>query len=164
MPAFFSRQRGTVSRVTGQRGGAPMPFQLKMQGMGIGSDNPTARAIITQAGISQRGSVQFLHTIGETIYAYIFGDRMGELRVSGVAFSSLCGDSVSAVSSAPTGFQQVLDEYQEHRVANIGRPVLVNFGNAPFKGFLVDMSLELTDAETHLGQWSYRFASFPGRR
>ncbi len=163
MPAFFSQQRGTVARVTGQRGGAPMPFQIKMQGIGISSDNPTARAIITQAGVNQRGSVQFLHTIGETIYAYIFGDRMGELHVSGVAFSAVCGTSAAAAGSRATGFQQVLEEYQRNRVAQLARPVIVNFGNTPFKGFLVDMSLELTDPETHLGQWSYRFASFPGR-
>lgn len=156
MPAFFSQQRGTVARVTGQRGGAAMPFQIKMDGMGISSDNATARAIITQAAITQAGNFQFLHTVGETIYAYIFGDRMGELRVSGMAFSHLCDGGTD-------GLRQVLDEYEKFKISTLGHPVLVNFGDVPFKGFLIGMSAEISDAEQHIGQWSFQFNTFPGK-
>jgi hypothetical protein len=157
MPAFFSRQRGMVHRVTGQQGSAPMPFQIKLDGMDISSGNASARAIITQAGLGQEGSYQFLNTVGETIYAYIFGDRMGELVVSGTAFSALCA------GGAETGIQQVLAEYEKHKISVLGQPVLVNFGDVPFKAFLCRMRAEINDAETHIGQWSFHFQTFPGR-
>lgn len=156
MPAFFAQRRGTVARVTGLRGGAPMPFRIKMDGIDIASDHQSSRAIITQCGIARNGNIQFLHTIGEAIYAYVFGERIGELRVSGVAFSGMCGGET-------TGMQQVLDTYEEKRASKTGRPLTVNFGDTPFTGYLTGMQLEVSDAETQVGQWTYRFNTFPGR-
>jgi hypothetical protein len=160
MPSYIAIRRGTVFRAVSQRNNAGvMPFQMRMQGMSIGSDNATARAIITQAGVMQNGNFQFLHTIGETIYVYVFGDRIGELRVSGVAFMQMCRNG----GPAQTGMAQVLAEYQANKLSSLGRPVIVNFGDTPFKGFLTGMNLEVADAENSLGQWSFRFNTFPGR-
>lgn len=165
MPSYFANRRGTVYRATGQRTGVALPFQIRMQGVGIGSDNASARAIITQAGVMQNGNFQFLHTIGETIYVYVFGDRIGELRVSGVAFMQSCNvlGGLELGGSRATGMQQVLLEYQRNKLSSRARPVLVNFGDMPFRGFLTGMQLDMSDAENSLGQWSFRFHTFPGR-
>jgi hypothetical protein len=158
MPSYITNRRGYVYRATGQHNAA-LPFQIRLQGMGIGSDLASARAIITQAAIQQSGNYQFLHTIGETIYVYIFGDKIGELRVSGVAFMQSCGRS----GAQGTGMQQVLLEYERSKLSALASPVFVNFGDVPFRGFLTGMQLEVADAETNIGQWAFRFNTFPGR-
>lgn len=157
MAAFFAHKRGTVVRVTGlhQQAFGVLPFRILIAGMDLTA--PNTRAIITQAGIIENGNFQFLHTLNETIYAYVFGDRIGELRVSGICFAYDC-------SVQSSGMKQVIDNYRDFRIANTGGPVQVSFGETDYKGFLTGMNIEITDAERNLGQWSLRFHTFPGNQ
>lgn len=158
MGAFFAHKRGSVVKVTGQwqQAGGAMPFQIVMDSLNLsGATNPNTRAIITQSSIVEQGNFQFLHTLNETIYAYVFGDRIGELRVSGICFAYPCNNNVS-------GMKQVIDNYRENRIAKKGGPVGVSFGEMSYKGFLVGMNLDIVDAERNLGQWTLSFNTFPG--
>jgi len=157
MPAFFPHNRGSVVRVTSQ--GGELPFRIVLQDTTIG--DPLTRAIITQAAIVEQGSYQFLHTLNETIYAYVFGDRIGELRISGICFALPCGELLGGGSD---GAKQVSDTYRQFRIAQAGKPVGINFGAINYDGFLVGMSLEIVDAERNLGQWAFRFNTFPGHQ
>jgi|JI9StandDraft_1071089.scaffolds.fasta_scaffold37713_2 hypothetical protein len=155
MPAFFAHKRGAVVRVTGQwqQAGGVLPFKIIMDGIDV--TDPDTRAIITQGGIIEQGNFQFLHTLNETIYAYIFGDRIGELRVSGVCFAHPCDSEVS-------GMKQIIDNYRAKRIARLGGPVQVSFGEIDYTAFLVGMTLDVMDAERNLGQWAFSFNTFPG--
>lgn len=157
MPAFFAHSRGTVSRVDSlhQNAGGLLPFRILMAGTDIAG--PNTRAIITQAAINEKGNYQFLHALDETIYAYVFGDRIGELSVSGMCFSNTCEGGAS-------GMKQIIDAYRANRIAQRGEPVQVSFGEVDYRGFLVGMSLDVADAEKLLGQWTFRFQTFPGNQ
>lgn len=157
MPAFFSHVRGAVVRVTGlqKQAGGLLPFRIIVDGMDIAG--PNTRAIITQAGIVENGNYQFLHTLNETIYAYVFGDRIGELRIAGMCFAHPCDGSDS-------GMKQIIDNYRANRIAERGGPVGVSFGETDYRGFLVGMNIDVTDAERNLGQWAFRFNTFPGNQ
>lgn len=156
MPAFFTQPRGKVVRVVPSGGGPVMPFQIKMEGFSLGSGVLQARAIITQASIKHEGNYQFLHTLNETIYAYVFGDHMGILQIGGIAFSSTCW------GTGTEGIQQVIQAYNNNRIAKAPKPCLVNFGATPYKGFLVGMDIDIAEAESQLGKWSFSFRTFPG--
>ena len=155
--AFFSHKRGAVSRVVSPQGQGTSSFTIQMNLDGattLGQGN--AKAIVTQAAIGNAGNLQFLHTLNQTIYVYVFGDRIGDLRVSGLAFAEPCRTS-------GTGMQLIYKAYKDNRVAKKGGPVLVHFGDdLPLRAFLVGMSLEVADPETNLGQWSFLFKTFPG--
>ncbi len=157
MSAFFAHKRGSVVRVTAahQQAGGLLPFRIIMAGTDIAA--PNTRAIITQGGIIENGNYQFLHTLNETIYAYVFGDRIGELRISGVCFAHPC-------DGQPSGMKQIIDNYRAKRIAKTGGPVLVSFGEVDYKGFLVGMNLDVVDAEMNLGQWTFSFKTFPGNQ
>jgi len=154
MPAFFAHDRGSVVRVASQRGGpgGALPFRILMQGVQLNATS--INAIITSASINEKGNYQFLHTVSETIYAYVFGDRIGELTVSGLCFANPCdgGDS---------GMQQVLEAYRTNRIAVRAAPVQVSFGTTIYRSFLVGMSLNVANPELQLGEWSFRFNTFP---
>ena len=161
MPAFFSHNRGSVVRVTSQHGdgGATLPFRIVMLGTDIGAE--TTRAIVTQAAVVENGNYQFLHTLNETIYAYVFGDRIGELRISGVCFTLPC----TGPNGPTDGIRQISDIYRRLRIAAPGgEPVRINFGSIDYSGFLVGMNLDVVDAERNLGQWVFRFNTFPGNQ
>ncbi len=157
MPAFFAHKRGTVVRVASldQQAGGARPFRIIMTDMDMSA--PDTRAIVTQVGIVENGNFQFLHTLNETIYAYVFGDRIGELRVSGICFAHSCDDR-------PSGMKQIVDNYRAKRLSKSGGPVQVSIGDINYKAALVGMNLDVLDAETSLGQWTFSFKTFPGNQ
>lgn len=117
--------------------------------------NPNTNAIITSGGIVESGNFQFLHTVSDTIYAYVFGDRIGELRVGGVCFATTCGTNEN-------GIQQVVQHYRANRIGRSGQTVQVSFGAISLRAFLTRMSLDITDSELNIGQWSFSFNTFQG--
>lgn len=149
MASIFTRARGVVAKVNEGRGA--VNFRISVAGKGF------QKAIITQAAIDQNDNFQFLHTLYDTIYVYIFGTRIGELVVSGMAFAETCW----AGSDGPG---EVLETYQNERIASKGQPVVVVFGGSSFRAFLTGSNVQITDAERNLGQWSYRLSVPPVRK
>lgn len=152
---IFPHARGSVKRVTGpwQRNPA---FRLSVQGWG-----QRQRAILTQAGVVQNGNFQFLHTLNDQIFVYVFGDRISELHVSGMSFGTYVGAGEGCAPSQ-SGTQDVFPFYRQRRVARRAQPLLVRIGRGGvFRAFLTGMSFEITDPELQIGQFSYRFHSFP---
>lgn len=157
MPLYFSQRRGAVARIRPSRAAGFVPFSIRFLGMDIGAHNPRATAIITSAKIHDQGNYQFLHTLNNTIYAYVFGDRIGDLTVSGICFASPCDGRES-------GFRQVLRNYEQNRIAKSGRPVFGSFAGLSFIAFLTEIGVEITDAEKNLGQWTMSFKTIGGGR
>lgn len=155
MPVFFTHARGSVVQLQGQSHSpdGALPFTIQVQDMGI-EPGRSGNLIVTQAAIIEKGNYQFLHTLNETIYVYVFGDKIGELRLSGVAFENPCHDV--------NGVQTILAMYRDHRLAEFGGPVTISLGNDSYRGFLTGMSVDLIDPERLLAQWALRFHSFPG--
>lgn len=162
MPAFFAHRRGSVVRVTGQNkdDSGLLPFRIVMDGFDLQDPNP--RAIITQAGIVEKGSYQFHHTLNQTIYSYVFGDRIGDLRISGICFTDVCfGGAGAGAGPSFSGIKQIADNYKQNKISKRGTPVQVAFGEVNLRAFLVGMQTEIVDVERLLGQWTYQLKTFP---
>lgn len=149
MPAFFAHARGSVVRVpVTQR--APV-FGISMDGISF------TRAIITQCGLMLNGNFQFLHTLNDTIFLYVFGRRIGEMSVSGISFGATCPGSDNQ-----EGITEVIQKYEENQLAVRSSPIKIALGpKMIFNTFLTGMQESVSDPETSLGQWSFRFSSFP---
>jgi hypothetical protein len=158
MPVFFANNRGQVVRVGGRSTLGPSPLAIRLKGTdlgGQGGQNPNATAIVTQSKITAAGNTRIQHAADETIYAYTFGDRIGELQISGVCFARAC-------FNREPGKSQVLRIYRENRVAASARSVLLSIGTDVFRALLVGMTLEVADPETELAQWGMRFMGLTG--
>ena len=152
----FPQARGTVKRVVGPWQRRPA-FRITMQGWGA-----RQRAILTQAAIVQNGNYQFLHTINDQIFVYVFGNRISELQVSGISFGTYAGESPNSCEPNQSGTMDVFPFYQQFRLSANSEPLLVRIGQGGvFRAFLTGMNFEVTDPETMLGQFSFRFHSFP---
>ena len=164
MPTFFS-SHGKVIRVAREGAGVQL-FQVLVGdegGNGQPIFAPNQAAILTQAAAVEQGNFQFMHTLGETIYVYIFGDRIGELRLSGLCFLNPCG--LDTHNEAKDGFSHALQGYRTNRLAARPAPVTISIGansTGPgiFHAFLTGATVEVLDAEKQLGQWAYRFNTF----
>lgn len=152
MSTILAASPGQVVRVN--TGRSAIPFKINLPGF------PTRGAIVTSAAMQQSGNFQFLHTLQEFIYIYVFGDKVGSLVVSGVAFMDKCA------GSNRSGVEDALQYYGNRRIAGSGDPVRVGFGNIPFQCFLTDGSFEVKDSGVSgtLGFFTLNFRTFPNRR
>lgn len=151
MPSIFSPSVGAVTKVSS--GTAEPIFNIVFKG---GAGKLTAP--ITGFALEQNGNFQFLHTVNDFIYVYSFGDRVGELVVSGIGFAKTCASANGAKLCG------VLDFYNTNKLSNVGN-LSVQLGDCapPFFAFLTGMRMELQDPRTLVAQWSLRLSVIPKR-
>ena len=97
--------------------------------------------IITKLNFGQRTNTQFQQSLENVIYVYSFGDAMGDLQISGIAFPRLgTGDK--------NGIQELLKFYKDNRVSRTVSHMQVTFANEVIRGFLVGLSITTLDASS----------------
>ena len=160
MPSIFSPSVGNVTKVTG--GSSEPVFSISFGGGqtedGWFTSGTKLTAPVTGFALEQNGNFQFLHTLNDFIYVYSFGDRIGELVVSGIGFAKPC-------SQANDGkICSVLDFYNKNKMSRVG-DLSVSLGDCapPFFAFLTGMRMELQDPRTLVAQWSLRLNVVPKR-
>lgn len=116
------------------------------------------RSIVTRLTVAQSVNVQFLHALGSLIHIYVFGDRIGEISLSGLAFSCDCENQAPAV-----GADLMIAWYKLNRASSRRAPVKVAVGRQVFEGAVVAMNEDVIDPSLSLVQWNVTLASLPGR-
>jgi hypothetical protein len=118
-------------------------------------------SIITSVAVQHRGNVHVAHTLQEFTHLYVFGDRVGEMTVSGVSFSRVCPIGILPQSH---GLEWVHDYYLRNRVALRSTPVALVLGLLTvFRGFLLGAGIALNDPQHGMGQFSLKFLLLPPR-
>lgn len=139
-------------------GGGGGTFNVTVNGSQIGF--PTSGFIL-----EMQGNCQFLHSLDQFIYYYNFGDRVGELTVSGFGFmgGETCGVNSGGNSGSVCG---IIDFYMNNRQAKTKRAIPVGTDKCgTFWSFLTGMRLEISSGNggVPIGQWSMRFNVIPPR-
>jgi len=115
------------------------------------------KAIFTRVGVSEMGSYQFLHTLGRDIYLYVFGDRIGELTLTGIAFYDNC-----IAANQKIGISHVIDWYRQNRVAKRASPVEVTIDpGTTFEAYLLAMRGQTINTAQRMYQFSLTMALIP---
>ena len=113
------------------------------------------RSIVQGVSISRMGNFQFLHTLRGFVYVYIFGERMGEFVISGIAFAGKCPDDQT------DGISKVMEYYEEKGIAFFGKPVGIQVGKAGFRAFLIGAKFDIINPKGRLGQFAFSFRTIP---
>lgn len=144
MPTFLKGEtRGLVKRIAGPPG---VPGGL-VSGINI------EHCLITRVTASQRTNQQFVHTLGNRVYLYVFGDRMGEMGVGGLALRDCEADG--------HGFQNAAAWYAERRVSRNPELVFVTVGEQNFEGFLTGFNMDTSNGDSNLLEFFLTFALLP---
>jgi hypothetical protein len=128
----------------------------------IAVDNFATTAPITGFSLDLSTNHQFIHTLDEFIYVYAFGDRVGELTLTGVAFFN------QPRSTGAPGINQcnkvadprdVYSYYLKNRLSRSMTPTQINIngGEVRLIGFLTGLRMEVPDPRLPIMQWSLRF-------
>lgn len=157
MAFIFDSAPGVVGLVVA---GDALPFALSLGGQyGVPTfaDAPVSRAILTGFSVRGEGGLGVADTLREKLYVYVFGERAGEARVSGLAFAGLCGAGTNS-----TGFDYVLSYYEQARVTTVGTPVRLVFSpTTTLFGFMKGFAFSLEDPSTGVGSFSFDFKWIP---
>jgi len=115
------------------------------------------KSIISRVTITSRGNFQFLHTLGGQVFVYVFGDRIGQLGISGLSFDSICGDPAGTL-----GIERVLNYYSAHRIAARQTPVKVSIGTATtLSAYLIGITGDVVDPKSRIWQFNMELALIP---
>lgn len=123
----------------------------------------TYKSLVTEVAIAQRGNYQFLHSLQDMIYVYIFGERIGELQIAGLSFVSTCNDATGATVS--TGIERILSYYNAARISATGYPVQILLGatvHGRFRGFLTDLNVNVDRPDVRIARFNLRFRTLQG--
>lgn len=112
--------------------------------------------ILTRVSLSQNVNVQFLHTLGNLVYVYSFGDRMGRIDLTGMAFTSVCNQKNKSHTA-----KNVLDWYKTNKASMRGDAIRVSIFDYAFQAFLIALSAEVVDDKTQLVQWNLTLSTLP---
>jgi hypothetical protein len=112
-----------------------------------------------------QGNYQFLHSLDQFVYYYNFGDRVGELTVSGFGFlEQPCNEVTTGLASQ--GVCGILDFYLNNRQAKLKKALTIGADKCgTFFAFLTGMRIEMSSGNlgVPVGQWSLRFHVIPPR-
>lgn len=152
---IFSKQAGMVASFPDPT--LPASTTLNVEGWG---GFQGFKSIITRVNVAAQGNFQFLHTLGGNIYVYVFGDRVGSMGISGLAFDSVCDDAAGTI-----GIERVLDYYTQNRIAARKTPIKVTVGvKTTIAGYLVAVSGDVVDPRSKIYQFNLQFIMAPQSR
>jgi len=102
---------------------------------------------------------QFLHSLDEFIYAFAFGDRIGELTLTGVVFTGKSCDRNGRNITAQIGQQSIYDWYLSNKFSRNLKPSKILIGQSAVKliGFLTGLRMQIPDPALPVAQWALRF-------
>ena len=110
--------------------------------------------IITSLNLGQRTNTQFQQSLENIIYVYSFGDLMGDLQISGIAFPRRCVDDKN-------GIQELMKFYKENRVSRAVNHVQITFANEVIRGFLVGLSMNTLDVSSGAHNFTLLLKTIP---
>ena len=168
MADLLNSQPGMLAAVTNV--GVPGYVKINMSGLAGGrvpNAFVTSAALITDIKGSFQTNTAFKSALDKRIYVYSFGDRMGSVAVSGLAFDSRCGTPVPnnplTGGSLLTGLDEVVFWYRANRVSLSNSPVIITIGlSQVLRGFLIGLDYGTHSTELRSYSWTMRIATLPG--
>lgn len=151
MTQLFSTRPGHAIAVNDNN--APLELNLTNWGGDRQSDTckgfTARRCILLGMRISEQGNYQFLHSLKNVIHVDTFGDRIGEMTLSGLAFPGDCTNE-----QAESGIAGLRDYYKAHRLYQHRNPLAVQLGKASFLAFLTSVLIDIQDARAGITQFN----------
>lgn len=146
MAFIFPSQVGVPS-VVQDPNATPATFSAGMQNWpGFGATH----CVITGVEGSTQGNYQFLLTLRNYTYVYVFGERMGDFRVMGLSMAGACNSFTDGMTAAIT-------YYNSNCISNTGTPIILTMGGYATYAFLTGANFSYPDPASRIGRFQYTF-------
>jgi hypothetical protein len=120
------------------------------------------RSIATSIQLANQSNVQYLNTLRDFSYIYVFGERPGELNIGGISFFKDCGLQSNIINPNAHGIEYVLAYYAINRVSARATPIPVVLGvSIVVNCFLEGITVNMSDASSKVAEFSLKFRTMP---
>jgi len=126
-----------------------------------GLNNAVRNTIVTSLQIEENVNAQFMYSLGTTVHSFIFGDKLGQLTIGGIAVSSMC-QAGSAATSAKSGLENIQRLYREYKYSTYRHALDISVAEVPYKCYLMGCLVDYSDTQNHFTRFSLRFLSQMG--
>lgn len=119
----------------------------------------TLKCIVTRVSLNMPENFQFQHSLDRLIYTYVFGSRISEATISGVAFALDCAEGPQGAGGTDAfhGIERLLQYYKQYRISQRAPSILFTVGvDTAFDGFITGMNADVLDPKIDLYQFSMR--------
>lgn len=185
---LFDNSPGLVRVMQLASGSAPGLISVRGKSGQLTGQNSV---IIQSIGVSQEVQAQFMVSLQKLVYIYCFGDRPGQITVTGLAFDSFClgnagssdpftppppfnfsamGPLGSATnvggsggSAAMAGVDTIMSYYTINRAVAEDNVIKVLLGKTSFQGYLVSMNLQTANTEQKMFQFTLTIWTVPNK-
>jgi len=127
--------------------GAPVALTFTMAGWTSGAS--TQNAVLSGVSANTQGNYQFLLTMRNYTYVYVFGEKMGDVIVSGIAALE-CGEAFHGLTYA-------LTYYNTYALSVYGQPVALQFAGYVANAFLVGGTFQYMNPKSRLAKFQFKF-------
>lgn len=164
MPLIFGDRPGQVVRLEGTGVGGTV------RALGFDRDSAirfdSENAIITGIGVADQANLQMLHAVGGLVHVYLFGDKVGQVSISGIGFAYGCpatsrGPSADPNQGTKSGFELIRAWYRRNRAIRRASPVRFVVGDEAIDGVVASLNNGITDAATGTNTWSIEVLGLP---
>jgi hypothetical protein len=138
------------------------PLLIGLAGWGdiaSGGGFANQKAIITGFTLGESPNYQIQHTLRNFLYAYQFGNRAGEMAISGIAFAGRCDAGNSFPGTG--GFDRVLQFYRRSRLSTRPLPLGIAIGGVSFLSLLVGCRLGADNPQAGLCTYNLELKNIP---
>jgi len=111
-------------------------------------------ATIQRLTYTQQSNAQFQQSLDNVLYVYSFGDHIGDLQITGLAFPRACGNDRN-------GIQEVINFYKDYRISRSVSPVKISFVDEIIRGYLLGMSIATVDTSSGVHSYNMKLKTIP---
>lgn len=142
---------------SGSLSGTAKSVRLTNWDDGSGGGFTTFKSIITRIGIGRGSNFNVQPSLDRLMYLYVYGDRVGQVLISGLCFDGQCGDE-----GRNSGLAAVHDFYRKNRLALRSDPLILTVGyKASFTCFLSDLETDSGDTNHLISQFNMKLVLIP---
>ena len=118
-----------------------VPMTFSMTGL------PPTNCIIQGISGTTQGNYQFLLTLMNFTYVYIFGEKMGDFTVTGITMADDCA------GTGTNGMTGAIGYYNSRAISVTGTPVVIGFAGWAAYAFLTGATFTAMNPRSGLGQF-----------
>lgn len=178
MPAIFTRGPGLVTMVGGQSM-APANLSIDTGNLRLhpqeqvghnaarnrtilapGQQNTQLKnTIVTGLVVQDQVNVQFTYSLDSNAHAFVFGDKLSQINIGGVAFGETCVANSATTRQAMSGLAYIQQVYRYYRMARYPDPIFIAVADVVYRAYLVGGRYTFTDAASQIAQYELNLVS-----
>lgn len=177
MPAIFTRGPGLVSMVSGQSM-APAnlsidtgdlrlhPQEQMTHGVGrvqtlapFQQNSQLKNTIVTSLVVQDQVNVQFTYSLDSDAHAFVFGDKLSQINIGGMAFGETCVGNTLIPRQAMSGLAYIQLVYRYYRMTKYSEPIFIAVADVVYRAYLIGGRYTFTDPKNQIAQYELNLVS-----